>query len=82
MRNWGVINNWLVPYWSGGYLPAPLPPPLRETSLTVRNEWEHTPAASLMDQQQAFQRGGKEKEMKWHGKSGRGEGGGGGKKMR
>lgn len=29
MKNRGVINNWLVPYWSGGYLPAPLPPPLR-----------------------------------------------------
>jgi len=61
MRNWGVINNWLVPYWRRCYFPAP-PPPLRETLLTVRNEWEHTLVASLMDQQQAFQRRERERE--------------------
>ena len=85
MRNWGVINNWLLPYWSRRYLPAPPPPPP-----PPRTDFTHCEkrvgtysSSSLMDQQQAFQRGRKEKEMRWQGESERGGGGGStGRKMR
>lgn len=76
MRNWGVINNWLLPYWSRCYLPAPPPPPPPpRTDFTYCEKRVGTySSSSLMDQQQAFQRGRKEKEMRWQGESERGGG--------
>lgn len=62
-------------------LPSLPLPPLRESSLTVKKEWEPTPAASLMDQQQAFGRRRK-REMKVQGEREKSGGGGRGRKMR